>query len=150
MRRLMIGTLVLFAATSVHARTPKQGVIGIASWYSKQHHGNKTSSGRRFDSNELTAASPDLPFGTRVHVTFLRTGKSVDVLINDRGPFIKYRILDLSEAAADAIGLKQFGIGRVKLEVLNDVSVSDRFRDRAGRGRGVRQTRVQPDVGDAQ
>ena len=91
----------------------------MASWYGPQHHGRKTASGQRFNELDLTAASPTLPFGTRIHVTFLRTGKSVNVRITDRGPWRKHRILDLSEEAANVIGLKPFGVGRVKVEVLN-------------------------------
>jgi rare lipoprotein A len=119
MRRLIRSAVLLLSVLSAHASTHRSGVVGIASWYGPQHHGRKTASGQRFNEHDLTAASPTLPFGTRVHVTFLKTGKSVDVRITDRGPWRRHRILDLSEAAANVIGLKPFGVGRVTVEVLN-------------------------------
>jgi rare lipoprotein A len=88
----------------------------MASWYGPHHHGKRTTSGQRFNEHELTAASPTIPLGTRVRVTYLRNGKSIEVLITDRGPFRKGRILDLSEAAAEALGLKARGVGRIKVE----------------------------------
>jgi rare lipoprotein A len=104
---------------SAHASTVPSVIVGMASWYGPQHHGKKTASGQQFNEHGLTAASPTLPFGTWVRVTFLKTGKSVNVRINDRGPQRKHRILDLSEEAANVIGLKPYGVGRIKLEVLN-------------------------------
>ncbi len=93
---------------------------GIASWYGKQFHGRKTASGEVFDMNELTAAHPSLPFGTLVRVRILNSDKSVDVRINDRGPFISQRIIDLSRGAAQALGLVESGAGtkQVAIEVL--------------------------------
>ncbi|MBS4023277.1 MAG: septal ring lytic transglycosylase RlpA family protein [Dethiobacter sp.] len=93
---------------------------GVASWYGggDGFHGSITASGEVFNSNEFTAAHPTLPFGTVVRVTFPLTGKSVDVRINDRGPFNKNRIIDLSRAAAEAIGLRVHGIGVVRIEVI--------------------------------
>jgi hypothetical protein len=93
---------------------------GIASWYggSDGLDGLPTASGEIFNASDLTAAHRTLPFGTRVRVTFPRTGESVIVRINDRGPFIAGRIIDLSRAAAEAIGLLPYGIGLVELEVL--------------------------------
>lgn len=78
---------------------------GIASWYGRQFHGRKTASGERFDMDALTAAHPRLPFGSWVRVRNLINGRSVDVRINDRGPYIKRRIIDLSRAAAVALGV---------------------------------------------
>jgi rare lipoprotein A len=89
---------------------------GIASWYGPRFQGKRTASGERFDTNELTAAHKTLPFGTRVRVKSLVNGKEVVVRINDRGPFIKGRIIDLSRAAAEALGLS--GIKQVVLERL--------------------------------
>ena len=77
---------------------------GIASWYGKQFHGRKTASGERFDMEAMTAAHPKLPFGSWVRVRNLITGRSIDVRINDRGPYIKRRVIDLSRAAAQALG----------------------------------------------
>lgn len=91
---------------------------GEASSYAKALDGQATASGEPYDKNAFTAAHRTLSFGTRVRVTYLRTGKSVDVVINDRGPFVEGRIIDISRAAADKIGLTEDGSGRVKLEIL--------------------------------
>ena len=82
---------------------------GVASWYGPGFHGRLTANGERFNQNELTAAHKTLPFGTRVLVESPRTGKQVVVRINDRGPFIKGRVIDLSKAAAQELGLIQRG-----------------------------------------
>lgn len=89
---------------------------GIASWYGETFQGRKTASGEKFDMNMLTAAHRSLPFNTEVKVTYLKNGKSVTVRINDRGPYKEGRIIDLSYAAAKAIGLDRDGVGKVKLE----------------------------------
>lgn len=89
---------------------------GEASWYGAQHHGKKTASGAIFDQAALTAAHPSLPFGTRVKVTHLANGRSVEVEINDRGPFVGNRIVDLSRAAAEALGMLGSGTATVRLE----------------------------------
>ena len=89
---------------------------GEASWYGKGFHGKKTASGKKFDQNDLTAAHPTLPLGTEATVTNLETGKSVDVEINDRGPYTKGRDLDLSREAAKEIGMKEDGAAPVKIE----------------------------------
>ena len=91
---------------------------GQASWYGKAHQGALTASGERFDMNALTAAHRTLPFGTIVRVTHLKTGKSVNVRINDRGPFSKSRIIDLSYEAARRLGIVDRGTARVELTVL--------------------------------
>ncbi|WP_353893393.1 septal ring lytic transglycosylase RlpA family protein [Proteinivorax hydrogeniformans] len=95
------------------------GYVGVASWYGSKFHGNGTASGETYDKNALTAAHRYLPFGTRVQVTFLQTGRSVVVRINDRGPFADNRIIDLSEAAAKEIGLRPHGVGRVEIKILD-------------------------------
>lgn len=89
---------------------------GEASWYGKRHHGRKTASGERFDQKGLTAAHPTLPLGTKAKVTNLETGKSTEVLINDRGPYAKGRDIDVSKAVADKIGLGKDGTAPVKIE----------------------------------
>ncbi len=91
---------------------------GRASFYAHQFHGHKTANGETFNMDKLTAAHPSLPFGTWVRVTNLRNGKDVIVRINDRGPFVKGRIIDLSTSAAKEIGLIKSGTARVKLEAL--------------------------------
>jgi rare lipoprotein A len=91
---------------------------GIASWYGLPFHGRRTANGERFDMNALTAAHPSLPFGTRVKVRSLVNGREVIVRINDRGPFAPGRVIDLSHAAARAIGLVGFGTKRVSLTLV--------------------------------
>jgi rare lipoprotein A len=98
------------------AEWPLTSVTGIASYYGKEFHGRKTANGETFDMNAMTAAHRTLPFGTMVRVTNLANDQSVTVRINDRGPFIKGRIIDLSYGAAKSIDL--LSIGQVKLEVL--------------------------------
>ncbi|RXZ66463.1 septal ring lytic transglycosylase RlpA family protein [Pelagerythrobacter rhizovicinus] len=93
---------------------------GIASYYGRRFHGRPTASGERFDMNGLTAAHRTLPFGSKVRVTNPRTGKSVVVRINDRGPFSGKRTIDLSRAAAEEIGLIRAGHGRVELELFEE------------------------------
>ena len=87
---------------------------GMASFYGNES-GSKTASGQRFNQNAMTAAHRTLPFGTRLRVT--HNGNSVVVTVNDRGPFIRGRVLDLSKGAARAIGLTSRGVGRVVAEV---------------------------------
>jgi rare lipoprotein A len=93
--------------------------IGTASWYGRNFHGRKTASGERFDQQAFTAAHRILPIGARVRVTKLDTNKWVDVEINDRGPFITGRIIDLSFAAARALDMLQEGTTKVRVEVLS-------------------------------
>lgn len=93
-------------------------MTGVASWYGPGFHGRRTANGERFNQNELTAAHKTLPFNTRVRVTSMATNRSVIVTINDRGPYVRGRAIDLSAAAARSIGLETRGVGRVKIEVL--------------------------------
>ena len=92
---------------------------GVASYYADQYHGKTTASGEPFDMHALTAAHPTLKFGTRVKVTHLASHRTVIVRINDRGPFVKGRVIDLSLAAAEELRMVRSGIARVKLEVLD-------------------------------
>jgi peptidoglycan lytic transglycosylase len=103
------------AADKIHHSTRATGShhTGVASYYSKPQ---RLASGGRFKPSAMTAAHKTLPFGTRVRVTHARNGRSVDVRINDRGPFVAGRIIDLSKAAAQAIGMG--GTARVKMTVL--------------------------------
>ncbi|WP_018466237.1 septal ring lytic transglycosylase RlpA family protein [Calidithermus timidus] len=89
---------------------------GKAAWYGPRFQGRRTASGERFNTYDLTAAHPTLPFGTRVRVTNLRNGRRVIVRVNDRGPYIRGYVIDLSYAAAQAIGMS--GTATVRLEVL--------------------------------
>ena len=111
--------MLLFAVNvNVYAGAAMDVQQGEASYYADSLQGNKTASGAPYDKNAMTAAHRSLPFDTRVKVTYLKTGKSVEVVINDRGPHAKGRIIDLSGAAAQAVGLVEDGHGKVKLEVL--------------------------------
>jgi rare lipoprotein A len=92
---------------------------GRASWYGQAHHGQMTASGERFDMHALTAAHPTLPFGTRVRVVNLDNDRAVEVRINDRGPITPGRIIDLSYAAARALGAIAPGLITVRLTVLD-------------------------------
>ena len=93
--------------------------IGTASWYGRTHHGRKTASGERYDMNAMTAAHRTLPFNTRARVTNLDTGQSIEVLITDRGPYKRGRIIDLSSQAARALGMHVDGVAPVRVEVLD-------------------------------
>ena len=88
---------------------------GIASFYTE---GTQTASGEKFNTLELTAAHPTLPFGTKLRVTDVATGRAVTVRVNDRGPYVPGRIVDVSYSAADALGMVGKGVARVKLDVV--------------------------------
>jgi rare lipoprotein A len=98
--------------------------VGLASWYGKPHQGRKTASGERFSRGHLTAAHRSLPLGTKVQVTNLRTKQQVVVKITDRGPYGggTRRIIDLSEAAAQRVGLRGRGTARVQVVVVEHAS----------------------------
>jgi rare lipoprotein A len=91
---------------------------GIASWYGPGFHGQATASGTIYDQNQLTAAHQTLPLGSRVMVTNLNNGRAIEVLVNDRGPFAKGRIIDLSHAAAQSIDMIGPGTAPVRVEVI--------------------------------
>jgi rare lipoprotein A len=92
---------------------------GVASWYGAAHHGKKTASGERFDAHRgFTAAHKTLPFDVCAEVKNLRSGKTVRVRINDRGPFAKGRVIDLSKAAASEIGLVSAGVSKVRVQAV--------------------------------
>ena len=91
---------------------------GNASWYGGKFHGRQTANGERFNKHSFTVAHKQLPFGTVIRVTNLRNGKDVYVRVTDRGPFIKGRIVDLSLAAAEAIGFNGRGVIRIKIEIV--------------------------------
>jgi rare lipoprotein A len=89
---------------------------GVASFYTE---GTQTASGEKFNTHDLTAAHPTLPFGTRLRVTNVTSGKSVTVRINDRGPYVAGRVVDVSFSAANALGMVDSGIAKVKLDVVH-------------------------------
>ena len=92
---------------------------GVASWYGAKFHGKKTANGERYDMHAMTAAHTTLPMPSRVRVTNLDNGRSIIVRVNDRGPFVKDRIIDLSRAAAEALGYLQQGTARVRVQTLD-------------------------------
>jgi rare lipoprotein A len=108
--------LVLLACAP--ARRGRYSEEGLASWYGVPFHGRTTSSGEVYDMYELTAAHRTLPFGTVVRVRNRRNGWTVDVRINDRGPFVRGRIIDLSYSAAQRIDMVEDGVVPVRLEVI--------------------------------
>ena len=98
--------------------------VGIASWYGPGFHGKRTSNGERYDQHAMTAAHLSLPLGSRILVTNLDNGRSVEVRVNDRGPFVEGRILDLSYAAARSLDLVRRGTAPVSIERLADDDLS--------------------------
>jgi len=100
------------------AATAPADQVGIASWYGYEWQGRKTASGERFDAHKLTAAHRTLPLDTKLKVTNLENGKSVEVKVNDRGPYIAGRVLDLSTQAAKLLGMEKEGLALVRIEIL--------------------------------
>ena len=124
MIHLLTAALLLLTMLPLHG-----GEEGLASWYGGKFQGRKTASGERFDTNKLTAAHKTLPFNTVVKVTNSENDRTVEVRINDRGPFVQGRIIDLSRAAAEALGMTGRGVARVSLELLSSPSESDQVFD---------------------
>lgn len=121
LKKLLILIFILAESHSFAQKAFKQ--TGKASFYADKFHGRQTASGERFDMYDLTAAHKTLPFGTYLKVTNLKNNKSVIVKVNDRGPYAKGRILDLSKAAAKKIDMIADGVANVKIEeVTNDKS----------------------------
>jgi len=99
-------------------RTGQHEMTGVASWYGPGFHGRQTANGETFNENAMTAAHKTLPFNTNVRVTDLETGRSVVVRINDRGPYAKGRIIDLSKRAAERLGMRERGHANVRLDIV--------------------------------
>lgn len=126
LRLIALLAMLAFTACATSAReagrsgtpTALYSQVGVASWYGGKFHGRKTASGEIYDQNRMTAAHRTLPFGTKVEVTNLRNGRSVVVTINDRGPFIKGRIIDVSRRAAGKLGFRNQGITRVRVRAI--------------------------------
>lgn len=126
-RWLAAGLCALALLVAGCSSTPKVGEpvpsghseAGQASYYGNEFHGRKTANGERFDQAKLTAAHRTLPFGTRVKVTNTQTGKSVTVRVNDRGPFVKGRIIDLSSSAFKSIASLNAGVVPVRIQVID-------------------------------
>ncbi len=143
--RVLVVALVALLSVSAEAQTrtlpggrraEARLAHGTASFYATSLHGRRTASGERYDRHALTAAHRTLPFGTRLRVTNTRNGRQVVVRVNDRGPFHGGRVLDLSNAAADAIGMTRSGTARITYEVLGrgeSAAVTPRSRRAARR-----------------
>ncbi len=119
------------------AEDPRYNEVGLASWYGGRHHGRPTATGERFDMNALSAAHKTLPLPGLVEVTHMDTGRSVVVRLNDRGPFSDGRIIDLSRAAAEEIGMLTDGVARVRVRYLGPAP-------RLGGAGPVRQAAAEP------
>ena len=120
-RSVCVWILCLFLLVTATARAVTRTVktvVGVASYYGHVHQGRRMANGQRFDESKLTAASRTLPLGTHVKVTSLRNQKSVIVTITDRGPAVKTRVIDLSTAAARALGMISRGVDKVRVEPL--------------------------------
>ena len=120
-RTVCVGILCLFLFVTSTARAVTRTVktvVDIASYYGHVHQGRRMANGQRFDESKLTAASRTLPLGTRVKVTSLRNQKFVIVTITDRGPAAKTRVIDLSTAAARALGMISRGVDKVRVDPL--------------------------------
>ena len=129
---LLLAALLSACSSIRPALRPSPGTIGasqhgIASWYGPGFDGRRTASGERYDMHELTAAHPSLPFGTLVEVKNLRNARAVVVRINDRGPFAKGRVIDLSYAAARSIGVWGPGTAAVELRIVDEHVLDSRY-----------------------
>ena len=123
--RTALSSLVLLLAACGAAEPPaampaSPGVVeqGLGTWYGERHHGRPTASGEPFDMNAFTAAHRTLPMNTRVRVTNRKNGRSVELRINDRGPYARGRIIDVSKAAARALDMVSDGVVPVSVEVI--------------------------------
>jgi rare lipoprotein A len=115
---VIAGLLAACGSREINHGKPPFEQVGMASYYARSLHGRQTASGEKYNENALTAAHPRLPFGTRLKVTNLKTGRTVEVRVNDRGPFVRRRVIDLSYAAARKLGMLQDGVARVKIRIL--------------------------------
>jgi rare lipoprotein A len=117
-KQLALAIITYALALAAFGENPVRTQEGVASYYADALDGNTTASGEPYDKNAMTAAHRELPLGAKVRVTYKKTGKSVTVTINDRGPHAKNRIIDVSGAAARKLGMVEDGHGPVVLEVL--------------------------------
>ena len=122
-RPLLLCLLLVAGCASVHGASRGKVEVGmtekgVASWYGPGFHGRQTASGERYDQDRISAAHPTLPFGTLIRVENLDNGKTLEMAINDRGPFAKRRILDLSKGAAQRLGVIGPGTANIRLKVL--------------------------------
>lgn len=125
LRARPFAVLILLALTLAACASPQPASLpsgghehGLASWYGGKFHGRRTASGEVYDQNAMTAAHKTLPFGTRVKVTNLKNGRSAVLRINDRGPFVRGRIIDVSRRAAEHLGFRTDGVTRVEIQIV--------------------------------
>jgi len=146
--QLALLTALLHACSTTRPVTPPMvggHQEGVASWYGPGFHGKRTANGEVYDQYELTAAHQTLPLGTRVMVTSLTNGRAVEVRVNDRGPFVGGRVIDLSYAAASVIGMIGPGTMPVRVEILEQpVQVASRRRAAPARRRAPEPTPAEP------
>lgn len=114
-RATAVLAIFALACSATAAREVSRSVIGIASYYGRTHQGHRMANGHRYDRRKLTGACRRFPLGSVVRVTNLKNRRSVVVEITDRGPYIKHRVIDLSEAAARSLGLFHRGVGTVRI-----------------------------------
>jgi rare lipoprotein A len=123
---LLMGLMLIYDGYCLGARVMAPSLrflqSGVASWYGREQQGDLTANGETFNRHKMTAASRHLPFNSVVRVTNEKNGRSVQVRINDRGPYEKGRVLDLSEAAAESLDMKKSGTAPVKIEVVEPAS----------------------------
>lgn len=132
---LPVTFLAIASCATVHRETYPESSYAVASWYGPEFHGRLTASGERFDMHALTCAHRELPFGTMLKVTSISSGRSVRCIVNDRGPFVSGRDIDLSYAAAKEIGLIGPGTVSVRIEYLGrDVSYIKEVRYISSKG----------------
>ena len=117
---LIVTLFFALCATPVFAKTEAKAERGIASTYSMKLVGHRTASGARLDTHGLTAAHQYLPLGTKLLVTNRKNGRKVVVTVNDRGPFLKGRIIDLSPAAAAQLGMRRAGLAPVEIRIADE------------------------------
>jgi rare lipoprotein A len=132
---------------------PNYDKTGVASWYGEAFHRRRTSNGEYFDMNALTAAHPTLPLPSYARVTNVETGKAIVVRINDRGPFVGTRIIDLSKRSADALGFKGHGKAKVRVQWIGNAPINDKGAKHLAmmnkkNGRGVSENTMVADAGD--
>ncbi len=119
--RLILISFMLLSCTTLHKGPGNFASRGVASWYGRRFQGHKTANGERFDMHQLTAAHRTLPFGTLVRVRSLETQKEIRVRINDRGPYVDGRMIDLSYEAARQLGIANQGMDEVEIYVVDSV-----------------------------
>lgn len=121
---LLTGCATVGGPTAVSRRSDATVEVGFASYYGREFQGRRTANGERYDATELTAAHRSLPFGTLLRITHLGNGREVVLRVNDRGPHVRGRLVDVSLRAARELGFVRDGLARVRVEVLDEVATA--------------------------